>query len=106
MSFQTLTDIPPREPMPGFVGRFIHTDRVTVAFWEVPDGAVLPEHAHPHEQIVTVLEGRIELTVAGRSEILEPGMVAVIPGDTPHSARALSACRVQDIFQPPRDDYR
>lgn len=106
MAFETLENIEPREMMPGFVARFVHTDRVTVAFWEVANGAVLPEHSHPHEQIATVLEGQFELTIDGQTEVLGPGMVAVVPGNVVHSGKAVTACRIQDIFQPPRDEYR
>jgi len=106
MPFQRLADLDPRLIMPGFQGRFIHTDRVTLAFWEIEAGAKLPEHAHPHQQIATVMEGRFELTVAGETRILEPGSAAIIPGHAPHSGQALTACRILDVFQPPRDDYR
>ena len=42
----------PREVIPGFVGRFLHSDTMTFALWEIAAGARLPEHAHPHEQVV------------------------------------------------------
>ncbi len=52
------------------------------------------------------MEGSFELTVAGETQVLEPGSVAVIPGNAPHSGKALTECRILDVFQPPRDDYR
>lgn len=106
MSFKNLADLESRIMMPGFQGKFIHTDRLTLAFWEIEAGAELPEHAHHHEQIATVMEGSFELTVAGETQVLEPGSVAVIPGNALHSGKALTACRILDVFQPPRDDYR
>ena len=106
MVFQDLKDIAEREIVPGYRARFIHSDHMTLAFWDVDPGATLPEHSHPHEQIANVLEGQFELTVAGESKILEPGMVAVIPSDVPHSGKAITACRLLDAFQPSRDDYR
>ena len=39
MAVLKLTDLEPREQMPGFQGRFLHTDRVTVVHWEVQEGA-------------------------------------------------------------------
>ena len=104
--FKNLEEIEVREIMPGFQGRFIHTDHLTLAFWQVDAGSALPEHAHPHEQMVIVIEGEFELTVAGQAQVLAPGKVAVIPGNVPHSGRAITDCRVQDVFHPPRDDYR
>jgi quercetin dioxygenase-like cupin family protein len=69
-------------------------------------GAAFPEHQHPHEQTVVVLEGELELRVGGDTVRLTPGSVYVIPGDTPHAGTALVDSRVLDIFSPVRDDLR
>jgi quercetin dioxygenase-like cupin family protein len=106
MAFQNLADIQAKEIVSGFHGKFVHTDHVTVAFWEVDTGAALPDHAHPHEQVTTVIEGKFELTVAGETRVVEAGEVALIPGQVRHSGRALTACRVLDAFYPCREDYR
>ena len=106
MVFQDLKDIQEREIVPGFRARFLHSENMTLAFWVVDPGAALPEHSHPHEQIANVLEGQFELTVDGESRILEPGQAAVIPSDVSHSGRAITACRLLDVFHPCRDDYR
>ena len=106
MVFQDLKDINEREIVPGYRARFIHSNNMTLAYWDVDPGAALPEHSHPHEQIANVLEGQFELTVAGESQILEPGQVAVIPSEVLHSGRAITACRLLDAFHPCRDDYR
>jgi quercetin dioxygenase-like cupin family protein len=37
---------------------------------------------------------------------MRPGQVLYIAPHERHSARALSACAVLDVFHPPRDDYR
>ena len=106
MSFTHLDDIPARTLIPGFHGKFIHTEHVTTAFWTVDVGATLPAHAHPHEQITSVLEGTFELTVGGETRTVEPGGVAVIPGGVTHAGRAITDCRLVDVFYPARDDYR
>lgn len=106
MVFQNLNDIQEREIVPGYRARFVHAEKMTLAYWEVEAGAALPEHSHPHEQIANVLVGEFELTVNGESRVLVPGQVAVIPGDVPHSGRAITDCRLLDAFQPAREDYR
>jgi quercetin dioxygenase-like cupin family protein len=106
MTFTDLTDVTAREVVPGFHGKFVHTDGVTVAFWDIDAGATLPAHAHPHEQITCVIGGQFEMTVGGETRIMTAGMVVTIPGDTFHSARALTVCRVVDVFRPVREDYR
>jgi quercetin dioxygenase-like cupin family protein len=106
MYFNNLDEITEREIVPGYRAKFIHAEGMTLAYWKVEAGAALPEHSHPHEQIANVLEGEFELTVAGESRVLIPGQVAVIPGNMPHSGRAITACRLLDAFQPAREDYR
>ncbi len=106
MTFLDYGDIAPREIAPGFSARFVHTHGMTLARVEVRADARLPQHAHPHEQVTTVLSGELELTVGGEVKVLRPGMVAFIPGGVPHSARAVTACQVLDVFHPVRDDYR
>jgi quercetin dioxygenase-like cupin family protein len=106
MYFLNLDELTEREIVPGYRARFVHAEKMTLAYWEVEAGAALPEHSHPHEQIANVLEGEFELTVNGQSRVLVPGQVAVIPGDVPHSGRAVTDCRLLDAFQPAREDYR
>jgi len=107
MPFLTLEDIPQtRDLVPGFHVRFVHTETMTFAWWEIAAGSALPEHSHHHEQICNVLEGEFELTIDGVTETLRSGTSAVIPGHAVHSGRALTDCRVQDVFCPVREDYR
>ena len=106
MSFLKLKNLEPREAMPGFRGRFIHGDSVTIVHWEVEVGATLPEHTHPHEQVSNLLEGEFEMTINGRTERLQTGSVAVVPPHAVHSGRAVTSCRFIDVFHPVREDYR
>ena len=106
MGYLKLKDLEEREIVPGYRAVFVHSENMTLAYWDVDPGAVLPEHSHPHEQIANVLEGEFELTVDGEPRVLEPGMVAVIPGSVPHSGKALTPCRLLDAFHPAREDYR
>ena len=54
-----------RELVPGHHGRFLHTEHTTQVYWEIEADARLPEHHHPAEQTVHMLEGTYELTVDG-----------------------------------------
>lgn len=106
MSLHHLASLPVRQLFPGFNARLVHTPRVTQSFVECDAGASFPEHQHPHEQTVIVLEGELELYVGGETHRLTPGTAYAIPGHTPHAGRALVASRVLDVFSPPRDDLK
>jgi quercetin dioxygenase-like cupin family protein len=106
MPHYLLNELPEREVVPGFHGRFVHGENFTVANWRIEQDAILPEHSHPHEQATQVLLGELEITMGGTIYRLTPGQVLVIPGGVAHSGRAISPCEVVDVFQPARDDYR
>jgi quercetin dioxygenase-like cupin family protein len=95
-----------KEIAPGFLGRFIHGEKSTLAFWEIKKGSVLKEHAHMHEQITYISEGEIEMIIGGEKFLMKAGNTHVIPSNCPHSAIAITDCKIIDSFSPPRDDYR
>jgi len=103
---QDISNIEPKEIIKGFNGRFFHTNSFTIAFWEIEEGAILPEHSHIHEQSTQVIEGKLELVIADISTVLEPGMIANIPSNVIHSGKALTKCKVTDVFSPTREDYK
>ena len=106
MPIATLAALPAKYLFPGVAGRYAHTDRLTIGEVELAAGAVVPTHQHPHDQLTYFLSGRAECTAAGETHALEPGRCVLIPGGTPHSVRAITACRVLDVFTPVRDDLR
>ena len=102
----TLQEIEPKEFLPGFFGKMIHTEHMTLAYWDIKSQAQLPTHEHPHEQVVNMIKGEFELTVDGVPHVLTAGMVYVISGNVPHSGKALTDCQILDVFQPAREEYR
>jgi quercetin dioxygenase-like cupin family protein len=101
-----LSEITPKEIMPGYHGKLIHGDTMTIAFWEVEKGATVPEHAHINEQIMHVLDGEFEFTVGGVTKVYRPTELVIIPSNTPHSGKAITACKLMDVFSPVRDAYK
>jgi quercetin dioxygenase-like cupin family protein len=106
MSFIQLDTIHQAEPFPGFLGRFVHSENMTVADWRIREGSSFPEHSHPHEQIAYLLEGKFELTLEGEVNILTPGSLVIIPSNVPHEGKALLDCHLVDVFCPVREDLR
>lgn len=69
--------------------------------------STVPGHSHVYEQSGTVLEGEIELVIAGEARRLQPGDSYIIPAHVEHSARSFAAtARVLDVFSPVRTDYQ
>jgi quercetin dioxygenase-like cupin family protein len=92
-------------PFPGFELKFIHGENITSAHWQIDEGSLLPEHSHPHEQFSFVLEGKLELVIDGKTHLMVPGKVVVIAGNVLHSGKALTDCKVLDVFSPVRKDF-
>ena len=101
-----LKDIPSKEIMPGYHGKFVHGEKMSWAFWTVESGAAVPMHSHPHEQIMHVVEGEFEFQLGEETKVYIPGDVVHIPSNTPHGGKALTDCRLMDIFSPVREEYK
>ena len=89
----------------GISGTISHSKQGTYCRFTIENGTILPEHSHVHEQWCHVLEGELEFDIAGDKKILSAGMSAFIPSWAPHSAKALTACKVMDCFTPVREDF-
>jgi quercetin dioxygenase-like cupin family protein len=69
-------------------------------------GSVVPDHAHPDEQMGIMISGRLEFTVGGQTRVLGPGDIWRIPGGVVHRVRApVGPAVALDVFHPIRDDY-
>ena len=105
MTFYQVQSIAPKSPADGVQMRIIAGQNMTVVFFSLAPGATVPEHAHPHEQIGTVLKGRIELTIAGKKKVVSAGDAYHIAGDVVHSGQNLeSPAEIIEVFSPARAD--
>ena len=103
---KVISEIKERELAKGIKGRYFHTNSMTIGFVDIEKGAILPAHSHIHEQTTQITEGQLEMTIGGVTQILEPGTITLIPANVVHSANALTDCKVVDIFNPVREDYK
>ncbi|WP_047246294.1 cupin domain-containing protein [Maribacter thermophilus] len=99
-------NIPTKEIMPGYHGKLVHGDTISLVFWEVEKGAEVPEHAHMHEQIMHVMEGDFEFTLDGHTKVYTKGDIVVIGSHKKHSGKALTPCKLMDVFSPVREEYK
>ncbi|OIP47006.1 MAG: cupin [Flavobacteriaceae bacterium CG2_30_31_66] len=101
-----IQEIPQKEIVKGYKGRFVHMETFTLAFWEVEAGAEIPIHSHVHEQTTQVIEGKFEMTLDGITKIYSPEMLVTIPSFAKHGGKAITSCKLMDVFCPVREDYK
>jgi quercetin dioxygenase-like cupin family protein len=100
-------DIEPRELAPGVTARIASGEKLMFSLVTLAPNAVVPEHAHPHEQMGMMVSGGMTLTVAGKDRLLSGDEIYLIPGGVPHKAVAgPSGAVALDAFSPPREEYR
>lgn len=106
MAFLDLNETEGKELLPGFVGKFVHTEHMTIAHWDIKVGSLLPLHDHVHEQVVNVISGKLEMTIGGETRVMTAGQTYMIDSRVPHEGKALTDCKVIDVFTPAREDYK
>jgi quercetin dioxygenase-like cupin family protein len=104
--FHRFSDIETKELSPGYLSKIIHTDNNTINFLEVKAGSVSAMHQHINHQCVFVIEGQFELTVDGVSKVLDTGTFAIVPPNVIHGGKAITDCKLIDIFDPVREDFK
>jgi len=101
-----IASIPSKEIMPGYHGKLVHTENMTLAYWTVEEGAEVPAHSHMNEQVMQIIEGQFEFTLNGVTKTYTPGMLVIIPAHATHGGKALTPCKLLDVFSPTREEYR
>ena len=62
----------------------------TVSVFAFDEGEGLSEHTAPFDALVHVLDGEVEVTIAGNPLHLGEGEIVIMPAGSPHSLKALS----------------
>jgi unsaturated pyranuronate lyase len=107
MNHFVFKDMTPRVPGPGVEMRVIHGEKITMVFFKLEPGAGIPLHAHPHEQVGTVLKGSIELVVADERRMIREGEAYHVPSNVLHGGRCgESPSEIIEVFAPVREDLR
>ena len=102
MPFIDTSQLRVKEPRDGWKGRFFHSANMTFAYYSVKAGAWVHEHSHSNDEVWNVLEGRLEFTLDGQTQVAGPGCAVVVPPDTVHSVKALTDIRAIVVDHPRR----
>ena len=82
-------------------------EKMMMSVVDLEPHSVVEEHAHPHEQVGMLLQGRAIFFIGGEQKTLQAGDLYRIPSHVRHKVIALDEpVRALDIFHPIRDDYR
>jgi quercetin dioxygenase-like cupin family protein len=61
----------------------------TVTIFAFDEGQGLSEHTAPFDALVQVLEGEVEITIAGKPHRVQSGEMILMPANQPHALKAL-----------------
>jgi quercetin dioxygenase-like cupin family protein len=71
------------------LGRLITGGQVEFGILRFKPGEGAKVHAHPQEQIVYILKGRMKVTTEGRDTVIGPGQAVLFPPNVPHGTSML-----------------
>lgn len=60
-----------------------------VSLFAFDKGEGLSEHSTPYDALVQILDGRVDISIDGKSNILEAGEAIIMPARIPHALKAL-----------------
>jgi quercetin dioxygenase-like cupin family protein len=97
---------PITEPEPGLERQVLaHTPAMMLVRHSMRKGWRGAAHHHPHEQLVYIISGALEIEVAGVTHRATAGDSFIVPSNNLHQATALEDAIVLDVFTPAREDY-
>jgi quercetin dioxygenase-like cupin family protein len=105
MPFVNTNTLPIMERLPGWKGRYFHSASMTFAHYDFTRGASIHEHFHPEEEVYEVIDGELEVTIDGVSQIARAGLVAIVPSNARHSVKALTDGRAIIVDHPARPEF-
>ena len=105
MAFLDTSSLPVVERLPGWHGRYFHSQNMSFAHYDFTRGASIHEHFHPEEEVYEVIEGELEITIDGVARIAGAGLVAIVPANVRHSVKALTDGKAIIVDHPARRDF-
>ncbi len=104
MPFIDTRELKTIERLPGWKGKYFDSESMTFGHYVFEAGSSIHEHSHPNEEVWNVIEGQLEVTIGGKTQVAGPGFVAIVPPDTLHFVRAITTGRAIVVDYPLRRD--
>src|SRR5260221_5743269 len=91
MPFIDTNELKTIERLPGWKGKYFDSESMTFGHYVFEAGSTIHEHSHPNEEGWKVIEGQLEVTICGKTQVSGPRFVALVPPDTKHLVIGLTA---------------
>jgi len=86
--------------------RFVTSDHFTEIQWNLKAGAkLMPQHKHPNEQVIRVLEGTLQVHSGESVRTLHAGDVMIFASNLPHGFIAETDSVMYEQQTPFRKDF-
>ena len=85
-------------PFEGAKAWILQGEKHQLIFFEMQSTAIVPEHSHNYPQWGMVIEGKMKLTINGKTKTIKKGEDYLIPANAKHKAKFLTKTRVMDFF--------
>ena len=102
MTVHDLDGMTARNPREGLHVQNVAAATVRFNRIQIATGASTPNHNHPDEEVVYLLEGSIKAFSGDREFVLEPGELIIIPAYVQHHYEALEDSVTLEAFGPGR----
>ena len=83
----------------------VYGEKTLMVEFRLHKGAILPLHAHPHEQSGYLVSGWLRLTIGAEVHSVTPGDSWCIAGGVKHGAEILEDSVAVEVFAPVRKEY-
>ena len=88
---------------PGWYGRQFDSPSMTFVHYKFDAGASIHRHAHEQEEVWHIVEGELEIFIGGETRVVGPGFVGIVPANTLHEVKALTAGKAIVVDYPLRE---
>jgi quercetin dioxygenase-like cupin family protein len=106
MKATAINEIKTKEIVTGITGKYYHADGLSIGWLDAKAGHSVPLHSHIHEQVSYVEEGEMLFIIEGEEFMLKAGMVITVAPNLKHGATAITDCKLIDVFNPVREEYK
>ena len=76
---------------------------MTFAHWDFDAGSTIHAHSHQQEEVWHIIEGKLEVTIGTKKNVVCPGMTTIVPANTRHRVKAITKGKAIVVDYPLRD---